>query len=73
MQSAQSDAASRRAPDAQSLVEHHCPICGASRWVTPGRAYFAYGRQLCCGPDCEAERRRRERAPFRRTPGYLPG
>jgi len=73
MQSARFDAAPTGVADAQGLIEHHCPICGALRWVTPGRAAFAYGRQLCCGPDCEAERRRRERAPYRLTPGYLPG
>jgi len=52
---------------------HRCPICGAAREVPPERAQFAYGRQLTCSPDCEAERRRRSRAPYRLHPGPIPG
>ena len=36
---------------------HQCPVCGKRHEVTPARAEMAYGRQLCCGPDCEGERR----------------
>ena len=46
---------------------HRCPVCGAMHMVSPVRAQFAYGRQLACGVDCEAERRRRMRAAYRLT------
>jgi hypothetical protein len=45
----------------QAPVRHCCPICGKPHAVTPARAEMAYGRQLCCSPDCEGERRRRQR------------
>jgi hypothetical protein len=46
---------------------HQCPVCNTDHEVTPVRAQFAYGRQLSCSPDCEAERRRRSRAAYRRA------
>jgi hypothetical protein len=52
---------------------HQCPVCGTRHQVTPTRAAMAYGRQLCCGPDCEAERRRRARAPYRVIQAPIPG
>ena len=42
-------------------ITHVCPVCGASHRVSPARAEMAYGRQLCCSPDCEGERRRAQR------------
>jgi hypothetical protein len=36
------------------------------------RAQFAYGRQLSCSPDCEAERRRQNRASYRLAPTPVP-
>lgn len=44
---------------------HRCPVCGTVHEVSAARAQFAYGRQLACGPHCEAERRRRSRASYR--------
>jgi len=44
---------------------HRCPVCRKEHEVSAVRAEFAYGRQLACGPDCEAERRRRARAGYR--------
>ncbi|HZQ72810.1 MAG TPA: hypothetical protein VFB08_07830 [Burkholderiales bacterium] len=35
------------------------------------RAEFAYGRQFTCSPECESERRRRARAPYRKLAGPL--
>jgi len=64
----ESGAAPRTAP-----LIHRCPICGTQHAVSPARAEMAYGRQLCCSPDCEAERRRRARAPYRRIPGPIAG
>jgi hypothetical protein len=52
---------------------HRCPVCGLEHAVSPGRAELAYGRQLCCSPDCEGERRRHSRAPYRVHPGPIPG
>jgi hypothetical protein len=52
---------------------HLCPICGASHAVSPVRARFAYGRQLACSGDCEAERRKRRRDRYWHLPGPLPG
>jgi hypothetical protein len=46
----------------QALVRHRCPTCEKIHFVTQGRAEIAYGRQLCCSPDCEGERRRRQRS-----------
>jgi len=43
------------------MQSHCCPVCGTLHDVSEGRAYFAYGRQLSCSPDCEGERRRRSR------------
>lgn len=51
---------------------HICPVCGVAHDVSPVRAQFAYGRQLTCNPDCEAERRRRLRAHHRRLAGLRP-
>jgi len=53
---------------AQGTLCHQCPVCDTVHEVTAARAQFAYGRQLSCSPDCEAERRRRSRAAYRRTP-----
>jgi hypothetical protein len=47
---------------------HRCPVCGTDHEVSAVRAQFAYGRQLACSPDCEAERRRQCRASWRRAP-----
>jgi hypothetical protein len=52
-------------------VRHRCPVCGVRHAVSRARAEVAYGRQLCCGPDCEGERRRRQRAPYRPFRGAL--
>jgi hypothetical protein len=46
---------------------HQCPVCSTVHEVTAVRAQFAYGGQLSCSPDCEAERRRRSRAAYRRA------
>jgi hypothetical protein len=48
---------------------HCCPVCGSPHEVSPSRAELAYGRQLSCSPGCEAERRRRARAPYKLLPG----
>jgi len=45
----------------QDSVIHRCPVCDARHGVSIGRAQLAYGRQLCCSPDCEGIRRRRAR------------
>jgi len=50
---------------ANAATLHRCPVCRKQHEVTPARARFSYGRQLTCGPDCEAERRRRIRAAYR--------
>lgn len=55
-------------PPASRLV-HRCPVCGVLHTVRPARAEVAYGRQLACSPECEAERRRRARAPYKRFAG----
>jgi hypothetical protein len=46
-------------------LRHRCPVCRTLHEVSPARSQFAYGRQLACSPDCEAERRRRNRAMYR--------
>jgi hypothetical protein len=43
------------------MVSHTCPVCGRRHAVREARAEVAYGRQLTCSPECEAERRRRRR------------
>jgi len=45
----------------QDSVNQRCPVCDARHSVSIGRAQLAYGRQLCCSPDCEGIRRRRAR------------
>ncbi|MDB5807943.1 MAG: hypothetical protein JWN94_65 [Betaproteobacteria bacterium] len=50
---------------------HQCPVCGTLHEVNAVRAQFAYGRQLSCSPDCEAERRRRIRAAYRCAPSLV--
>jgi hypothetical protein len=50
---------------AKATLLHRCPVCGTVHEVSTVRAQFAYGRQLACSPDCEAERRRRSRASYR--------
>jgi len=45
---------------------HRCPVCRVEHKVSAARAQFAYGKQMTCGPDCEAERRRQVRAAYRR-------
>jgi len=52
----------------QNPLCHQCPVCGTVHEVLAARAQFAYGRQLACSPDCEAERRRQCRAFWRRAP-----
>jgi hypothetical protein len=52
-------------PAEEVLLRHRCPVCGTVHEVSAVRAQFAYGRQLACGPNCEAERRRRIRASYR--------
>jgi len=47
---------------------HRCPVCNTVHEVSAARARFAYGRQLACSPDCEAERRRRSRASCQSAP-----
>lgn len=59
------------APSATPIARHRCPVCAKTHLVKAVRAELAYGRQLCCSPDCEAERRRRARAPYRHGPGFL--
>jgi hypothetical protein len=49
-----------------SHVVHSCPVCNARHEITAVRAAMAYGRQLCCSPDCEGERRRQARSGWRR-------
>jgi hypothetical protein len=58
-----SPASSPRTPLPQ--IAHRCPVCAKQHWVSAARAEMAYGRQLSCSPDCEGERRRRARAPYR--------
>ena len=55
----------------RATLLHRCPVCATVHEVSAARAQFAYGRQLACGPDCEAERRRRSRASYRRAPTAL--
>jgi len=62
-------AAASPGPLPPSKLVHRCPVCGVLHAVRPARAEVAYGRQLACSPECEAERRRRARAPYRRFPG----
>jgi hypothetical protein len=51
-------------------VIHCCPVCGTRHEISLARAEMAYGRQVCCSPDCESERRRRSRGhPYRIFPG----
>jgi hypothetical protein len=52
---------------------HRCPVCGTQHEVSAARAQFAYGRQLACNPDCEAERRRRNRASYGIVPATVVG
>lgn len=59
---AESARAAGEAPDMSVVVLQVCPVCNREHRVAPARAEFAYGHQLACGPDCEAERRRRLRA-----------
>jgi hypothetical protein len=54
-------------PEKASLL-HRCPVCSTLHEVSAARAQFAYGRQLACSPDCEAERRRRNRASYGLVP-----
>jgi len=56
-----------RKPSSKSAatVEHVCPVCRARHEVSTVRNELAYGRQLCCSPDCESERRRRWRVATR--------
>jgi hypothetical protein len=42
-------------------VTHRCPVCGTRHEISLARAEMGYGRQICCSPDCEGERRRRSR------------
>lgn len=55
-------AGSRGVAFGSPLQLHQCPVCGETHEVTAVRAQLAYGRQLCCSPDCEVERRFRMRA-----------
>ena|SRR5262247_2953706 len=43
------------------MVSHTCPICGRGHAVREARAQVAYGRQFTCSPECESERRKRQR------------
>ena len=52
---------------------HRCPVCGTVHEVSAARAQFAYGRQLACGPDCEAVRRRRSRGSYRLASAAVSG
>lgn len=57
-------AAADSAPLPRSAVRtvvHICPVCNTHHEICAARAELAYGRQVCCSPDCEGERRRRER------------
>lgn len=54
-------------PEKTTLL-HRCPVCATLHEVSAARAQFAYGMQLACSPDCEAERRRRSRASYRLAP-----
>lgn len=47
---------------ADDVVIHRCPVCATRHAISTARAEMAYGRQLCCGPDCEGVRRRRARS-----------
>ncbi len=55
----------------KAALLHRCPVCGTVHEVSAARAQFAYGRQLACSPDCEAERRHRSRASYRLAPAAL--
>ena len=57
----------------KATLLHWCPVCGTVHEVSAARAQFAYGRQLACSPDCEAERRRRSRASYRLAPAPVSG
>jgi hypothetical protein len=59
-------------PSAWNALRHQCPVCSRLHYVSTVRAQFAYGRQLTCSPDCEAERRRQSRASYRRAPTPIP-
>ena len=60
------DSASRVQPAEPSLI-HCCPICTTRHRVSAARAQMAYGRQICCSPDCEGTRRRLARGDVGRT------
>ena len=51
---------------AERVVIHCCPVCNALHEVCAALAELAYGRQVCCSPDCEGQRRRRARGAARR-------
>jgi len=51
----------RAAQSFQQAVMHRCPVCASRHEVSAARAQLAYGRQLCCSPDCEGARRRSAR------------
>jgi hypothetical protein len=53
---------------AEQNVLHRCPVCHTHHAVSAARAEMAYGRQLCCSPDCEGERRRQARRGCRLMP-----
>ena len=57
----------------KATLLHRCPVCGTLHEVSAARAQFAYGRQLACSPDCEAERRRRNRASYGLVRTPVPG
>ncbi len=57
---------------APNTLRHQCPVCSRLHYVSTVRAQFAYGRQLACSPDCEAERRRHSRAAYRRPHTPVP-
>ena len=59
-------------PSAWNALRHQCPVCSRLHYVSTVRAQFAYGRQLACSPDCEAERRRQSRAACRRELTPMP-
>ena len=54
---------------ASNTLRHQCRRL---HYVSTVRAQFAYGHQLTCSPDCEAERRRQSRASYRRPPTPIP-
>ena len=54
-----------RKPAPASTTEHVCPVCHVRHEVSAVRNELSYGRQLCCSPDCESERRRAWRAATR--------